>query len=310
MTHIPVLLEPMIQEMNPFDGAVYLDGTFGRGGYTRALLEEGSCIVCAMDRDGETENTAQEFKKIYGERFHFRSGCFGHMKDIWADYMFDGIVLDIGVSSPQIDEAARGFSFRHDGPLDMRMGQTGPTAADLVNNLKEEELAHIFYRWGEEKRSRHVAKAIVNARQSVPITSTTQLAHIIHQVVRPSRDGLDPATRSFQGLRIAVNDELGELERALAGSLHRLKPGGKLIVVTFHSLEDRIVKRFFEKFSGQEKGPSRHNPMMLMNQPLTPPLLKISTLKPVVCSAQEMSQNPRARSAKLRCAIRTEESMK
>lgn len=301
--HVPVLLGPVIAALAPRDGAVYVDGTFGRGGYTRALLAAANCRVIAIDRDPAAIAVGRELEKESGGRLTVLEGRFGDMAALLAAQgidKVDGVTLDLGVSSPQIDTAERGFSFRADGPLDMRMEANGPSAADLCNTLEADELADIIYNYGEERRSRAVARAIIAAR---PVTRTLQLAEIVRSVVRKSADGIDPATRTFQGLRIAVNDELGEVERGLAAAEALLAPGGRLAVVTFHSLEDRIAKHFLTLRSGAGGGGSRHLPMQVKT---SEPSFRLLHRKPVAPDEAEMRANPRARSSKLRSAERTD----
>jgi 16S rRNA (cytosine1402-N4)-methyltransferase len=252
--HVPVLLNEVIAALNVRPGLCYVDATFGRGGYSRAILAQGGRVY-GIDRDPEAIAAGQQLASS-DKNFTMLHGTFGDLQSHLATAhvaQVDGIAFDIGVSSPQIDEANRGFSFRMDGPLDMRMDPTtGRSAADLVNTLDEEELADILYHYGEERHSRRIARAIVAAR---PITRTTELRDVIHRVMPPAREGIDPATRSFQALRIAVNDELGELERGLAAAEQVLAPGGRLAVVSFHSLEDRIVKDFLRERSGRNAQP-------------------------------------------------------
>ena len=298
--HIPVLLDEVLHALAPHANGHYLDGTFGAGGYTRAILDAAEGVaVLAVDRDPDAIEAGQAMQAAYGARLHLCAGQFGDLDQLAQDNDFvplDGIVLDIGVSSMQLDDPARGFSFRAEGPLDMRMAQQGRSAADLVNTLKENELADLIYLYGEERRSRAVARAIVEARQQAPIETTAQLAALVASVVYHKHDEIHPATRTFQALRIAVNDELGELERALAAATRVLAEGGRLVVVTFHSLEDRIVKQFMTEQCGRQAQPSRHAPQ-LMHEPARFTLL---TRKPVTASDQEIRRNPRSRSAKLR----------
>ncbi|MBN2752223.1 MAG: 16S rRNA (cytosine(1402)-N(4))-methyltransferase RsmH [Rhodospirillaceae bacterium] len=304
--HIPVLLPEVVGALRPHDGGIYVDATFGAGGYTRAILAAAGCTVYAIDRDPTARRAASAVATSFPDRFHFLPGCFGDMTDLLPAAIhgkIDGIALDIGVSSMQIDQAERGFSFQKAGPLDMRMGDNGPTAADLVNTLPEAELADIIYRFGEERASRRVAAAIVAARQETPFATTQQLAACIRTVVWSSKDGIDPATRTFQALRIAVNDELGELDRALVAAEHLLAPGGVLAVVSFHSLEDRIVKRFLDAKSGRAAQPSRHMPHV---ESTIQPTFSIVKRRPISASDSETRLNPRARSAHLRVAVRTD----
>ena len=241
--HIPVLLAPLMDALSPVSGT-WVDGTFGAGGYTRALLDAGATIVYAIDRDPEVFERAQAWAADYGDRLNLIEGTFGHMDDS-VEGPVDGVVLDIGVSSMQIDQAERGFSFQKDGPLDMRMSQSGTSAAELVNTASEADLADVLFQYGEERASRRIAKSIVQARKSAPVLTTAHLVSIIEETMPKQKPGqAHPATRSFQALRIAVNDELGQLVKGLYAAEAILGAGGILAVVTFHSLEDRIVKRF------------------------------------------------------------------
>lgn len=307
--HIPVLLQEMLELMAPEKEETHLDATFGAGGYSRALLERAPCRVVAMDRDPAVLPTAEGMAAAFAGRFTFVSGAFGQMDSLLPEAgiaQLHGIVMDIGVSSMQIDEAVRGFSFQKDGPLDMRMAQAGASAREVVNQVREEELADIIFHYGEEKAARKVARAIVMARAEKPIERTLELAEIVRKAAAKyygnSKKSIDPATRTFQALRIYVNDELGELERALHASVRLLAPGGRLVVVTFHSLEDRMVKRFFADMAGKHAGASRHAPQQAQ-QPKAPDF-RLLTAKPVVAGAQEAAGNPRARSAKLRALCR------
>ena len=303
--HIPVMLREVLSAMAPRDGGRYLDGTFGGGGYTAALLDHARCTVWAIDRDPRAIERGAALAARYPGRLHLLQGRFGEMLSLMQDAgveALDGIVLDLGVSSFQLDDPARGFSFRADGPLDMRMGLHGQTAADLVNRLPEAELARVLFELGEERASRRIARAIVRARDEAPIETTGRLAEIIRSVLPPDRSGIDPATRGFQALRIAVNDELGEIERALTQAAELLAPGGRLVVVAFHSLEDRIVKRFMTEASGRAPGPSRHDPRGLV--PRERPRFRLMTPRALRPSAEETDANPRARSARLRAMER------
>jgi 16S rRNA (cytosine1402-N4)-methyltransferase len=301
--HIPVLLGSLLERVAPVRG-VWLDGTFGAGGYARALLEAGATRVIGIDRDPEALVRAAAWAGDHGERLTLRAGTFGELDRIAADAgapALDGVVLDIGVSSMQIDQAGRGFSFQKEGPLDMRMSQAGPSAADLVNRLPEARLADILFQLGEERAARRIARAIVADRKTAPFETTLQLAGLLQRLLpRPKPGEPHPATRSFQALRIAVNDELGELARGLAAAEAALAPGGRLAVVTFHSLEDRIVKRFLQLRSGAAPRASRHAPEVEAEAPR----FALETRKAVLPSAAEMAANPRARSAKLRVARR------
>lgn len=301
MNHVPVLSLETIRALQPHDKGIYIDATFGRGGYTALLLEAGAGRVIAIDRDPEAIVAGEDFTKRFGKRFTLLQGCFGDMKALLAAANInavDGIAFDIGVSSPQLDTAARGFSFRAEGPLDMRMGGSERTAADIVNNVSEKELADILYIYGEEHASRKIAKAIVTARREQQIVTTTQLANIISSVM-PKKSEIHPATKSFQALRIVVNDELGELERGLHSATELLNEGGRVAVVTFHSLEDRIVKNYFRQAAGRVAGGSRHRPAIVQ---MTVPKLCLINTKAITPSDDECKINPRARSAKLRVA--------
>lgn len=298
--HIPVLLDEVVDCLDCQKGGVYIDGTFGAGGYTRAILEaHPETRVIGFDRDPNAMETGLVMEGRYPNRFSFIHDCFGNMAS-HLDEPVDGIVLDLGVSSMQIDEPERGFSFRLDGPLDMRMGQVGKSAKDYVNALSEKELADILFTYGEEKASRRIASAIVQERIEHPIVTTAQLANIVHSVMPRPKDGSDSAMRTFQALRIYVNDELGELERALDASVHLLKPGGRLVVVSFHSLEDRLVKNFLIQNSNAHVHQNRYAPNMKSDAGL----FTILTRKPIVAGSAELSRNPRAHSAKLRAARR------
>lgn len=257
--HSPVMLAEVLRALEPRDGGVYVDATFGAGGYSRGLLEAADCTVWGIDRDPLAQSIGADLGREFPGRLTVLAGRFGDMRELLSSVgveRVDGVALDLGVSSMQLDDPARGFSFRADGPLDMRMDADGrlghdmATAADVVNSLAEQELADLIYKYGEERASRRVARAIVELREKAPITRTEELADLIRGVVRKSKDGIDPATRTFQALRIFVNDELGELARGLAGAEALLAPGGRLAVVSFHSLEDRVVKEFLRERSG------------------------------------------------------------
>jgi 16S rRNA (cytosine1402-N4)-methyltransferase len=303
--HIPVMLDEVLATLAPRDGGVYLDGTFGGGGYARAILEQAHCTLWAIDRDPEAIERGASLIARFPGRLHLLHGQFGDMVALLAGAgvtELDGVVLDLGVSSFQIDDPERGFSFRHDGPLDMRMGKHGTSAADLVNTLPERALADVLYELGEERASRRIAHAIVAARQEAPIGTTGRLAEIIRSVLPPDRSGNHPATRSFQALRIKVNDELGQIEAALEQAVGLLAPGGRLVVVAFHSLEDRIVKRFMTQAAGRTGSPSRHDPAGLKTRDA--PDFRLLTARALRPSAAESDQNPRSRSARLRALER------
>ncbi|WP_309645377.1 16S rRNA (cytosine(1402)-N(4))-methyltransferase RsmH [Phenylobacterium sp.] len=297
--HVPVLMPEVIEALQPGPGKVIVDGTFGAGGYSRALMASGAQVV-AFDRDP----TARRFAQDMGAGFRLVESTFSRMSDELGEGGADGVALDLGLSSMQVDEAERGFSFMRDGPLDMRMGADGPTAADLVNTAEIADLARILWVYGEERESRRIARAIVRRREIEPFTRTLDLAEHIERALGGRRGAkVHPATRSFQGLRIAVNDELGELEAGLVAAEQVLKTGGRLAVVTFHSLEDRIVKAFFTLRAGKTPGGSRHAPPIEVKAKPSFDLLFSGARAP---SDDEIRANPRARSAKLRAAVRTE----
>ena len=302
MNHVPVLMAEVIDALQPRDGGRYLDGTFGGGGYTTGLLDRADCQVIAIDRDPDAVAAGQALAERYAPRLRLIEGRFGDMAELLSAEgveEVDGVALDLGVSSMQFDRAERGFSFRASGPLDMRMEKSGPSAADLVNEADEGELADIFWRYGEERRSRRVARAIVARRAEKRIETTGELAEIVRRAVGPSaRDESDPATRTFQALRIAVNDELGELERGLAAAESVLAMGGRLAVVSFHSLEDRAVKDFVRARAGRVPAPSRHAPPSESRAAT----LRDLTRRPIAPGEAELAKNPRARSARLRVA--------
>lgn len=297
--HIPVLLQPVLAALQPAPGRTIVDGTFGAGGYTTAILEQGAKVV-AIDRDPDAIAAGAALVERFDGRLRLMHGPFSRMEELVCDSV-DGVVLDIGVSSMQLDEAERGFSFRFDGPLDMRMAQAGLTAADVVNRFKVSDLTRIFGMLGEERHAGRIARAIERVRADRPFETTSQLAELVERTIgRKPGDKIHPATRVFQGLRIFVNDELGELGRALFAAERMLKPGGVLAVVTFHSLEDRMVKRFFAERSGG-KGGSRHLP-----EAAATVATFAKPAKAIEPDTDEVAQNPRARSARLRSAVRTD----
>lgn len=298
--HVPVLLRPLLAAVAPVRG-VWLDGTFGAGGYARGLLEAGAARVIGVDRDPLALQMAAEWAGDYGDRLRLVAGEFSAL-DEHAGEALDGVVLDLGVSSMQLDQAERGFSFQKDGPLDMRMSQAGESAADLVNGESEEVIADILYHYGEERASRRIARAIVAQREVEPITTTLRLAEIVAKCLpRPKPGQSHPATRSFQAIRIAVNTEFDQLAEGLAAAERALKPGGMLAVVTFHSLEDRIVKRYLQLASGAEANTNRYVPARAE----VTARFEVVTKKAVGPDAEELEANPRSRSAKLRVARRT-----
>ncbi len=289
----------------PANGETFVDGTFGGGGYSRALLDTAKCSVYGFDRDPQAIARARPLIEKYPNRLTLIAGRFGKMDELLRVrhvIAVDGVALDIGVSSDQIDDPERGFSFQKDGPLDMRMEKDGESAADVVNSYSEEALDQIIWTFGEERKARAISKAIVLARAKAPLERTTDLAELCARVIGGHHDGLHPATRTFQALRIYVNDELGELARGLAAAERMLKPGGRLAVVSFHSLEDHMVKRFLADRSGHAPRASRHAPAAGLPEPGS---FALKVRKAIVPSAAEIARNPRARSAKLRAAVRT-----
>lgn len=307
--HIPVLVSEVLQTLAPKDGETYIDGTFGAGGYTRAILHAANCKVLALDRDPNAIRGATPMLAEFETRLTLVQSPFGQLdevaRDTLGDVQPDGVVLDIGVSSMQLDDAERGFSFQHDGPLDMRMSSEGMSAADFVNTASEEDIADVIYTFGEEHKSRSIARAIVKRRADAAFGRTLELADAVSRVFHGRKvDGRHPATRTFQALRIYINDELGELASALSAAERILKPGGRLVVVSFHSLEDRIVKKFIAERSGKMASRSRHLPPDSIKS--AAPSFRIVNSRPLTPSKGELDVNPRARSARLRAAVRTE----
>jgi 16S rRNA (cytosine1402-N4)-methyltransferase len=305
--HVPVMLKEVLAVLAPRNGGIYVDGTFGGGGYARAVLEAADCSVWGIDRDPDAVARGAELAKHFPGRLTVVGGRYGDMDRILAAAGLaevDGVALDLGVSSQQIDDAARGFSFREDGPLDMRMEKAGASAADAVNTLPEKTLADIIYAYGEERTSRRVARAIVEARSREPIARTGQLAAIVRRVVPKSRDGIDPATRTFQALRIYVNQEMAELDRGLVAAEAALRAGGRLAVVSFHSLEDRLVKTFLRSRSEERPRVSRHLPDAAGGA-APAATFRLLGRRAVMPGETEIAANPRARSARLRAAERT-----
>ena len=298
--HIPVMLSEMLHALSPRDGGIYVDGTFGAGGYSRAILTAARCKVFALDRDPDTRAFAEALEAEFPGRFVWIVGNFSDMCRLLAAHGVqgvDGVVLDLGVSSMQLDRPERGFSFQKDGPLDMRMGKTGLSAAEFLSAADERAIADVIYAYGEEHASRRIARAIVQARAEAPIETTLRLARIVEQAV--GRTGkTHPATRTFQALRIHINDEMGEVERGLEQAQALLSPGGRLVVVTFHSLEDRMVKRFTHSRCGKFGGASRHVPETASSAPA--PIFFLPRPEKTKVSAAEAEANPRARSATLR----------
>jgi len=305
-SHISVMVQEVVAALSPRDGDVMVDGTFGGGGYSRALLRSARCSVYGIDRDPSAIARAASIVREFPGRLTLISGTFGAMVQLLAAQgvdAVDGIALDLGMSSDQLEEAERGFSFQADGPLDMRMGSTGISAEGIVNTYSEQALAGIFYVYGEEERSHAIARAIVAARAKGPITRTLELANICAKAIGRGANGIHPATRTFQALRIYVNDELGELARGLSAAEQLLRPGGRLAVVSFHSLEDRMVKRFLQERSGRVVHASRHLPPRASNGPAAS--FEVTAKRAIAPSKVEITRNPRARSAKLRSATRT-----
>jgi 16S rRNA (cytosine1402-N4)-methyltransferase len=307
--HIPVLRAEAMAALGLARGGTYIDATFGLGGYSRAILAIEATRVLGIDRDPRALLESAELVSASGGRLSLAEGPFSDLLASASSLGFlpcDGIVFDIGVSSMQLDSAARGFSFQKDGPLDMRMGTSGKTAADVVNDEEEWVLADIFYYFGEERLARRIARAIVAERAERPIKTTRALADLVLRVIKPKPNEIHPATRVFQALRIAVNDELGELVRGLAAAEMALRPGGRLVVVTFHSLEDRIVKQFLAERSGRNRPASRLLPGEIASAaPTFSCAVATFGKQPIVASSEEVARNPRARSAKLRAGERT-----
>lgn len=301
MKHYPVMLPEVLAALGPRRGETYLDGTFGNGGYSQAMLEAAECRLIALDQDPGVRSRVEELSQ--NPRFRFIETPFSAMDQVLGGATVDAVVLDIGVSSMQIDQGERGFSFMRAGPLDMRMSQSGPSASDAINKLSEGDLSRIFKVYGEEKQATRIARLIIRARDEAAITTTDGLAEIIERGVG-RRGKIHPATRVFQALRIFINDELGELYRGLLAAEKILNPGGRLIVVTFHSLEDRIVKKFLRIRSERPASGSRYMPVT--QEAAFTPVFELRSRSAVLPSEREVSENPRSRSAKLRVGIRTD----
>jgi 16S rRNA (cytosine1402-N4)-methyltransferase len=305
MLHIPVMLDDVLKYLNPKDGETYIDCTFGAGGYSKAILDQANCKLIAIDQDPEVVPHAEELHKQYNDRFIFWQCNFTQViqqMHINSIPQVDGIVLDLGVSSMQLDRGERGFSFMHEGPLDMRMSRKGRNAADLVNEASEEELARIIYTYGDEGDARKIARRIVAEREAVPITTTGKLASIVRSAIGYKKSKIDLATKTFQAIRIWVNDELGALEKLLDQVEKILKPNGRLVVVSFHSLEDRIVKTFLKANSAKKIALSKYADPAERYDPNA--IFEIITKKSIKPSVQETVYNPRSRSAKLRAAMK------
>lgn len=309
MDHNPVMLQEVIENLSPKSGELYLDCTFGAGGYTKAILETGANVV-AIDRDPSAKKYADILYEQFPNQFKFVNSTFANTAHYHDSHkLFDGIVLDLGVSSMQLDQAERGFSFMHEGNLDMRMGQDGKSAKDLVNNAPEEELARIIYEYGDEIASRRIAKSIVSARETHPIETTTELAEIVRKAIGHRAGKIDPATKTFQAIRIWVNDEMDEIENFLSHAASMLTIGGRIVIVTFHSLEDRIAKEYFSKHSAKKVAKSKYAHLSPLHSGAIDDssIYKILHKKPLVTSDAEIRRNPRSRSAKLRSAIKISE---
>lgn len=307
LSHLSVMLNEVVQYLDPRAGEVYVDGTFGGGGYARAILEKADCKVIGIDRDPDAVLRAQEFKQKYKDRFQMLEGCFGDLETLLDQAHIDkvdGIVLDLGVSSFQIDDPTRGFSFRFNGPLDMRMGNSGISAKDLVNSASVEELKFILKTYGDERFAGRIASEIVKRRVATPFETTNDLASVIRRLVPKSKDGLDPATRSFQAIRIVVNNELDEINKVLMAAEKRLAPNGRLVVVSFHSLEDGLVKHFLKTKSGNIPNVSRFVPVL--KQVKAESTFKVLTKQAVKPTEAEIKANTRSSSARLRAGMRTD----
>jgi len=298
--HSPVLLDEVLEYIDPQDRKHYLDCTFGAGGYTKAILKKADCFVTALDRDPTTLVFANEIQEEFVGRFEFVQTNFASAKDKLEGKQFDGIVLDLGISSMQVDSAERGFSFMRDGDLDMRMGLDGISASEFIENASEEEIANVIYKYGEEVQSRHIAKAIVEARKESPIDTTFKLADIVRSSMHYRKGKIDPSTKTFQAIRIHINKELESLERFLESLKDMLKAGGRILVVSFHSLEDSIVKSFFKEYSAKKVARSKYAKDVADYD--DDKWLKIITKKPVTPSRSEVLRNPRSRSSRLRVA--------
>ena len=306
--HIPVMLNEVIVALNPIENGCYVDGTFGAGGYSKAILESAACEIHGFDRDPAAIEAGRRLQSHFKGRLHLHQALFGDMDHVLKDAgvtQVDGVALDVGVSSMQLDQAARGFSFLQDGPLDMRMASEGESAADFLNSAPEAKIAQVLKQFGEERQARRIARAVSRARSETPFETTGDLVRVIESVLGSAdRHKLHPATRTFQAIRIYINSELEQLVRGLVAAEKLLRPAGRLVVVAFHSLEDRIVKRFFAQRSGGFGRPSRHQPLDVGDA--RAPSFKSLSRRAQVASDDEIAANPRARSAKMRAAIRTD----
>ena len=302
--HIPVMLKEVLQTLSPQEGKVYVDATFGNGGYSEAILKSADCQVIAIDRDPSVLPRVNELKTLYGKRFDFKAGTFGKLAEL-VNEKVDGVVFDIGVSSMQLDDDFRGFSFSKEADLDMRMSMSGISAKDIINTMPEADLADLIYQYGEEKKSRQIAHKIAMYRETKEITTTTELANIIYGVMPKKFGQIDPATRTFQAIRIAVNDELQQLKDGLSAAVSITKGDGRIVVVDFHSLEDRIVKTFFAENAPKRVHTSRYK--ATEEDPVNSDLPLAFASKAIIPSEEECLKNPRSRSAKLRYAIKRKE---
>ncbi|WP_375332302.1 16S rRNA (cytosine(1402)-N(4))-methyltransferase RsmH [Candidatus Tisiphia endosymbiont of Temnostethus pusillus] len=298
-SHTAVMLNEVKEVLCPKDGGNYLDCTFGFGGYSRMILDCCNCQLVAIDRDPNVITYAKQLINDYPGKVRFIQTGFAESFSELGSLKFDGIVMDLGVSSMQIDSGDRGFSFTHDGPLDMRMSGIGESAADFINKADEQEIADVIYKYGDESYSRRIAKKIIEHRRLEPITNTARFAHIVRSSIGFRKGKIDTATKTFQAIRIYINDELGQLERFLSNSKNILAPNGRLVIVSFHSLEDRIVKNFFKANSAVVVARSKYSVKIAL-QENSKEWLKILTKKPLCPSPKEVAFNPRARSAKLR----------
>ncbi len=312
--HIPVLLKETLELLAPVDGGVYVDCTFGAGGHTAAILNSADCKVIAIDRDPQVKLLADDFKEKFGDRFIFSTARFSDIDEVLDTHgvdKVDGILMDLGFSSMQVDTPRRGFSFQFDGPLDMRMSCEGVSAEDFINGASEEDISDVLYRFGDERKSRIIARAICAARKKERITHTLQLAEIIASSVRGYNDDINPATRTFQAIRIFINEEFNELKSVLQKAKDRLKENSRMVVITFHSGEDLIVKDFFKTYSSSgNAGFSRYSPGSILATNSLPNELEIITHKPIAASQEEIEMNIRARSAKVRAAKKLGEMKK